>query len=135
MHYSQIVKEHVPVGGFITYPNIQISTLGDRDTGIAEIIQRAGCTDHDGPALGIAADVFELFIQQDPVQVGLGLARRVGIVTREKAVQRGIDGAGGGIVQVGERSLGSAAGTHNAGGKGSQHIGERAAGGTGAGRS
>jgi hypothetical protein len=45
-------EKHVPVGDFITYPNIQISAFGNRDSGIAEIIQRAGCTDHDGPALG-----------------------------------------------------------------------------------
>ena len=122
MLHSQIVKEHIPVGGFIAYPNIQISALCDGNAGIGKAVQGACRTDYDGSALGVAADVFELFIQKDPVQISFGLARRSRIITREKAVQGGVNRTGRGIVQVGHGALDPAAGADDTSGKGSQYI-------------
>jgi len=83
MLHRKIVK-HVPVRGLVAYPNIQTSALSDGDAGIANAVDHPGGTSHHCSALGIAANVFELLIQQDPVQIGFGLVGRVRIVVADK---------------------------------------------------
>jgi len=71
-----------------------------------------------------AADVVELIVQEDPVQIGLGVTTGRALIRPEKARHTGIYGTVAGC-QVGEATMGSSCNAHQASRQRIQHATER----------